>query len=308
MRPYKTVIYSFFLGGSFALVAQAIASIWAALLPGTPLEFFTGGATLVSMGVIGCVLGGLAVYQHLEEWATFGALLPFSGFAMAVGMKMLGPWTREGTSLGASVWKGLWLVIWFNVVGAVSCILLGFVCASLGVEPAVAAKNTSALVFPGAFLMGGVLCAFFQLCFLAAKAITPKAAPVWILLFAWMCGALAAPLGLSGTLANVFGQGFSVMIPVGGYNMYNVGASFALGEVGEGLVHLGSFLLAVFFLFFTGLMTFVIYNAKFGRTPLHEVHLEKARRTLAELEGDQPVPACEDNVGVDFDESGLQRA
>ena len=223
-------------------------------------------------------------------------------------MKMLGPWTREGASLGASVWKGLWLVIWFNVVGAVSCILLGFVCASLGVEPAVAAKNTSALVFPGAFLMGGVLCAFFQLCFLAAKAITPKAAPVWILLFAWMCGALAAPLGLSGTLANVFGQGFSVMIPVGGYNMYNVGASFALGEVGEGLVHLGSFLLAVFFLFFTGLMTFVIYNAKFGRTPLHEVHLEKARRTLAELEGDQPVPACEDNVGVDFDESGLQRA
>ena len=308
MSPYKTVIYSFFLGGCFALIAQALYSIWSAVLPGTPLEFFIGGATLVSMGVIGCVLGGLAVYQRLEEWATFGALLPFSGFAMAVGMKMLGPWTREGASLGASVWKGLWLVIWFNAVGAASCILFGFACASLGVEPAAVAKNTSALVFPGAFLMGGILCAFFQLCFLAVKALTPKAAPVWILLFAWMCGAAAAPLGLSGALASVFGQGFSVMIPVGGYNMYNVGVSFALGEVGEGLVHLGSFLLAVFFLFFTGLMTFVIYNAKFGRTPLHEVHLAKARAALAELEGERPGPAYEESVGVDFEESELQRA
>lgn len=308
MKPYKTVIYSFLVGGLLALVAQAILSFWQVALAGTPMEFFTGGATLVSMGIIGCILGGLACYQYVEEWATFGALLPFSGFAMAVGMKMLGPWTREGATLGASVWKGLWLVIWFNAVGAASCILLGLACGSLGVEPAVAAKNTSALVFPGAFLMGGILCAFFQLCYLAVRALTPKAAPVWILLFAWMCGAIAAPLGLSGTLANVFGQGFSVMIPVGGYNMYNVGVSFALGEMGEGLLHLGSFLLAVFFLFFTGLMTFVIYNAKFGRTPLHEVHLAAARRSLAELEGAAPAPACEGAVGVDFDESELQRA
>ena len=66
MKPYKTVIYSFFLGGLFALIAQAILVIWQTVLADTPMAFFMGGATLVSMGVIGCILGGKAVYQHLE--------------------------------------------------------------------------------------------------------------------------------------------------------------------------------------------------------------------------------------------------
>ena len=60
MKPYKTIIYSFFVGGMFALIAQAILAVWQAVLVGTPMEFFIGGATLVSMGVIGCILGGLA--------------------------------------------------------------------------------------------------------------------------------------------------------------------------------------------------------------------------------------------------------
>lgn len=284
MKPYKTVIYSFFLGGLWALIAQAIAAIWTTVLPGTPMAFFQGGATLVSMGVIGCVIGGFAIYQYFEEWATFGALLPFSGFAMAVGMKMVGPWTKQNASTGKAIWPGLWLVIWFNVVGAVVCILFGFICGSAGIEPTVAEKTTSNLVFPYAFLMGGILCAFFQVCYLAWKAIAPqKAAPVHILMFAWMMGAVCAPFGLSGTLANVFGQGFSVMIPVGGYNMYNVGVAFAAGEMGEGLLHLGSFLLAVCGLFFTGLFTFLIYRAKYGRKTLQQVHLEKAQHSVDEI-------------------------
>ncbi len=53
MKPYKTVIYSFLVGGTFALIAQAILSFWQVALAGTPMEFFTGGATLVSMGFLG---------------------------------------------------------------------------------------------------------------------------------------------------------------------------------------------------------------------------------------------------------------
>ena len=286
MKPGKTVIYSFFLGGLLALIAQAILAIWQALLTGTPMSFFIGGATLVSMGIIGCVLGGLAIYQYFEEWATFGALLPFSGFAMAVGMKMLGPWTTQNASTGKSVWQGSWLVIWFNVVGAVSCILFGFICTKAGIQPALSAeKTTGGLLFPYAFLMGGILCALFQLCYLGAKKMTPKAKPVWILMFAWCMGAIIAPCGLGTVLMNVFGEGFAVMIPVGGYNMYNVGAAFAIGESAEALVHLGSFMLAVFGLFFTGLATYGIYRAKFGRDTIHEVHLQKAKDAVAKLEG-----------------------
>lgn len=243
-----------------------------------------GGATLVSMGIIGCLLGGFANYQIVEEWGTFGALLPFSGFAMAVGMKMIGPWTKQNASIGKAIWPGLWLVIWFNVVAAVLSILFGYVCGMIGVEPIITvAKTTTAMIFPLAFVVGGLLCAFFQIVYLVVKSITPKCAPVWILLTAWFCGAILAPLGVCTSLVNFAGQGFSVMIPVGGYNMYNVGVAFAMGEFGEGLLHLGSFLLAVAGLFFTGLFTFLIYNAKFGRKPIHEVHLAKAQHMIDEL-------------------------
>jgi len=74
MQPYKTVIYSFLLGGLFCLIAQALAGFWNFALTGTAMEFFKGGAVLVSLGVIGFILGGLAIYQYFEEWATFGAL------------------------------------------------------------------------------------------------------------------------------------------------------------------------------------------------------------------------------------------
>ncbi|RDB59908.1 hypothetical protein C1878_14650 [Gordonibacter sp. 28C] len=289
MKAYKTVIYSFLIGGVLALVAQAIVTVWTQVLTGTPMQFFIGGATLVSMGVIGCVLGGFATYQLVEEWGTFGALLPFSGFAMAVGMKMVGPWTKQNATAGKAVWQGLWLVIWFNAVAAGISILFGYACGAMGVEPLVAAeKNTTALVFPLAFLVGGLLCALFQVVYLVVKSITPKCQPVWILLTAWFCGAVFAPIGVSGVLANFAGQGFSVMIPVGGYNMYNVGVSFAMGEFGEGIVHLGSFFLAVAGLFFTGLATFLIYNAKFGRTPIHEVHRAKAQHLMDELDEIHP--------------------
>ncbi len=286
MKAYKTVVYSFLIGGMLALIAQALATVWTNVLTGTPMQFFIGGSTLISMGIIGCLLGGFASYQLVEKWGMFGALLPFSGFAMAVGMKMVGPWTKENASFGQAVWKGLWLVIWFNAVAAGLSILFGFACGALGVEPLITVeKNTTALVFPLSFLIGGVLCAFFQVVYLVVKGITPKCQPVWILLTAWFCGAVLAPIGVSGALANFAGQGFSVMIPVGGYNMYNVGVSFALGEFGEGLLHLGSFFLAVAGLFFTGLATFLIYNAKFGRMPIQDVHREKAQQLINEIDG-----------------------
>lgn len=286
MKPYKTVIYSFFLGGLFALIAQAILAFWQMALAGTPMDFFMGGATLVSMGVIGCILGGLAVYQHFEEWATFGALLPFSGFAMAVGMKAVGPWTKQNESMGKCVWNCVWFVVWFNVLFAAICIVWGFLCGMLGAEPGAALgveKTTGGILFFYAFLVGGCLAAVFQILYVAIKAITPKVTPLYILMTAWMVGAILAPFGISGALANFSGEGFSVMITVGGYNMYNVGLDFFHGHVDTALLHLGSFALAVCGLAITALFTFWIYNWVYGRKPLDEVHAEKALHQLEEL-------------------------
>lgn len=281
MKAYKTVVYSFFIGGSFALIAQALVTVWTQLLANTPMEFFIGGSTLISMGVIGCVLGGFANYQIVEKWGTFGALLPFSGFAMAVGMKMIGPWTKDNASVGKAIIPGLWLVIWFNLVAAAISILFGYIYGMAGIEPLISLeKNTTSTVFPLSFLIGGALCMLFQVVYLIVKKITPKCKPLWILLTAWFCGSVFAPLGISGALASLAGQGFSVLIPVGGYNMYNVGMSFAMGAFDDGLLHLGSFFLAVAGLFFTGLATFLIYKVKFGRMPLEEVHRMKGQEFI----------------------------
>lgn len=295
MKPYKTVIYSFLLGGLFALIAQGLFGFWNAALTGTAMEFFKGGAVLVSLGVIGFILGGLAIYQYFEEWATFGALFPFAGFAMAVGMKMVVPWTK-GESLGKSIWPGAWLVIWFNAVGAVVCIAMGYLAGMLGWTPpadvpAAIITSTDPLVSltigARAFFGGGLICAVFQIIWLLVKAAIPKAKHVWILMGGWMCGAIFCLPGLSQWLVSQFGQGFSCLIPVGGYNMFNTGFDLFLGgeHAMTGLVHLGSFMLAVFGLFFTGLGTFIVWNAKWGRKNLQQVHLEKAEHALEEAKG-----------------------
>lgn len=295
MKPYKTVIYSFLLGGLFALIAQALFGFWNAALTGTAMEFFKGGAVLVSLGVIGFILGGLAIYQYFEEWATFGALFPFAGFAMAVGMKMVVPWTK-GESLGKSIWPGAWLVIWFNAVGAVVCIAMGYLAGMLGWTPpadipAAIVASTDPLVSltigARAFVGGGLICAVFQIVWLIVKAAIPTAKHVWILMGGWMCGAIFCLPGLSQWLVSQFGQGFSCLIPVGGYNMFNTGFDLFLGgeHAMTGLVHLGSFMLAVFGLFFTGLGTFIVWNAKWGRKNLQQVHLEKAEHALEEAKG-----------------------
>ncbi|MDO4183596.1 MAG: SpoVA/SpoVAEb family sporulation membrane protein [Coriobacteriia bacterium] len=285
MQAWKKTVLSFLVGGALALIAQAILVCWQQT-PVTETPFignFSGGITLISMGIIGCLLGGFALYQLLGEWADFGSFLPFSGFAMAIGMKSINPWTK-----GKSVWEclrpALWMVLWFNFVGAVICILFGYICQVTGLNANpifVSERNTTGMVFPAAFLMGGILCAFFQICWEIWKKILGKKAQHWhILMFAWCCGAILAPCGFSTLLANVFGEGFSVMIPVGGYNMYNVGVDFALGgeEFMIGIEHLCSFLIAVCGLAVCCMLTFALYNFNFGRKPITEVHAEMGKK------------------------------
>jgi hypothetical protein len=294
----KTIFYSFLIGGLFALIAQAILAFWQVALADTPMSFFMGGATLVSLGVIGCILGGLAIYQYVEKWGDFGALLPFSGFAMAVGMKAVGPWTGKNEKFGKCVWNCVWFVVWFNVVFAAICIAFGYACGALGIGESewVVEKTTGGMLFVYAFLVGGLLAAIFQCVYLILKKVTDKVQHLHILIIAWMCGAIFAPCGLSAALANFAGEGFSAMITVGGYNMYNVGLDLFLGSYDTALLHLGSFALAVCGLAITALFTFFIYNWKFGRTPLRTVHKEKALASLNNLGFDADIT---DNILAD---------
>ena len=284
MKPWNKVILSALLGGLLCVVAQVILTCWQQTpVTAAPWGNFSGGITLVSMGVIGCLLGGFALYQILGEWADFGAFLPFSGFAMAIGMKSITPWTQ-----GKGVWEclrpALWMVVWFNAVGAVVCIAFGYICQMTGLNANpifVSEKLDSAMIFPAAFLMGAIISIIFQIVWEIYIKVAPTKAQHWhVLMLAWMMGAILAPCGLSQLLANVFGEGFAVLIPVGGYNMYNVGVDLALGgeEFMVGIMHLVSFLIAVCGLAICCMLTFALYNANFGRTPIKEVHANMGKK------------------------------
>ena len=71
MKPYKTVIYSFLLGGLFCLIAQALFGFWNAALTGTAMEFFKGGAVLVSWDD-GDDLLFLVEVKEVDGWHAFG--------------------------------------------------------------------------------------------------------------------------------------------------------------------------------------------------------------------------------------------
>ena len=284
MKVWKKIVLSALIGGGLCLIAQAILTCWQQTpVVSAPWGNFSGGITLVSMGIIGCLLGGFAIYQIMGEWADFGSFLPFSGFAMAIGMKSITPWTR-----GRGVWDclrpALWMVLWFNVVGAVVCIAFGYICQATGLNAApvfTAEKNTTAMIFPAAFLMGAIISIIFQIVWEIYIRVLPDKAEHWhVLMLAWCLGALFAPCGLSTVLANVFGEGFSVLIPVGGYNMYTVGVDLAIGgeETMVGIMHLVSFVIAVCGLAICCMLTFALYNFNYGRTPILQVHANMGKK------------------------------
>ena len=72
-------IKAFFVGGLFCLIGQI-------LIDKTKL---TPARILVSFVVIGVILGGLGMYQHLVDFAGAGASVPLTGFGntLAKGVK-----------------------------------------------------------------------------------------------------------------------------------------------------------------------------------------------------------------------------
>ena len=196
----------------------------------------------------------------------------------------LGAYENAWDTRSKSAGKVGGLLGWLPLAGSL-CIAIGYACGAAGLNNHIieVPKTEGGMLFFWAFIVGGILAAVFQCLYMVIQRITPKVNHLHILITAWMVGCILAPSGISTALANFSGEGFSVMITVGGYNMYNVGLDFALGHIDTALLHLGSFLLAVAGLAIPALFTFFIYNWKFGRTPLREVHKKQALTSLEHL-------------------------
>ena len=90
-----------------ALIAQALVTVWTNVLTGTPMQFFIGGSTLISMGIIGCILGGFANYPAGRGMGHVRRAAAVLGLRHGRGHEDGGTWTKQNATAGKAVWQGL---------------------------------------------------------------------------------------------------------------------------------------------------------------------------------------------------------
>jgi stage V sporulation protein AE len=111
------IIKAFILGGAICVAGQVLID----------LTKITSARILVLFVVLGCVLGGLGVYDKLVEWGGAGASVPLPGFGnwLAKGVKkavdergligvLTGGFTAMAGGVGAAVVLGYVAALIFN--------------------------------------------------------------------------------------------------------------------------------------------------------------------------------------------------
>jgi stage V sporulation protein AE len=111
------IIKAFVLGGAICVVGQLLID----------LTKITSARILVLFVVLGCLLGGLGIYDKLVEWGGAGATVPLPGFGnlLAKGVKkavdergligvLTGGFTAMAGGVGAAVVLGYIAALLFN--------------------------------------------------------------------------------------------------------------------------------------------------------------------------------------------------
>ena len=272
----KRLGWTFLIGGALGTLSQLVFWFISAVFADPTLEptgllavlsETVASDTLVAMGVIGGVLGGLGVYRHLAAKTTFGANLPFSGFAFGVGEKMIHGWTKKRPdNFWLCTWRGMWMLIWFNVIVFVATFIVAGLYYYLGgihdsstfllVQPTVHVEGP--LLILTSFITGGVVTCFFEIILLLTR--LPF---VVVLAFAWIFGAIITPLGIMPWLSEFGGWGVNVMIANGGQILYNVAFMFFNGNP-MAMPEFIILVVTILCLFLTGWLCFGVHIFKYG--------------------------------------------
>ncbi len=272
----KRLGWTFLIAGALGMIAQIIHNLWETYCtsPDLILSRTLGSDTLISMGILGAILGGLGFYRHLEARTSFGAGLPFSGFAFALGQSMISPWTkpaeqgREG--LLRCISHGLWIIIWFNVlVFALSFFIADVYYFGLGIHDSskffliqpLTAPVTGNLLYLTSFVCCGLIACLWEIVLVVTG--LPMIA---VLALSWCSGALLAPTGIMSWLASWGGWGIEVTVMNGGAMLYDIAFMFLNGAPGA-VFEFVVLVATLGCLFLTGLLTFVIHTVKYGHLP-----------------------------------------
>lgn len=124
MTAIKQTAAAFLVGGLIAVVGQVFLNLYTMVLG--PGSMFISAATLVSVGLVGAVLFVLHLYPKIEKFGGFGAIMPFSGLAAAVGGTIVGA-KQEGASTGKAIKAGVMLVVYVVGIGTVLSAIIGVI-------------------------------------------------------------------------------------------------------------------------------------------------------------------------------------
>jgi hypothetical protein len=224
MKTAMQLVKTFVVAAFLALVAQLILVGWTTLImPGGDAFAISmiEPLSLVSMGVVGGLLYLPRIYDKLEQQAGLGAVLPFSGFCVAIAHTVEDTKQQTG-STGKAVQAGFKTLLLVIGTGSAGCFIIGacavFANATLppisGASASLAQAQASMVplsvsspeMFVGAVLLGATLCTVFQVFMLYTNLPVPK-----VLILALMVGGLLTPAGMMTSFAMLGGLGVNML-------------------------------------------------------------------------------------------------
>ncbi|NMA68438.1 MAG: SpoVA/SpoVAEb family sporulation membrane protein [Desulfitobacterium sp.] len=123
MDKIKQILSAFIVGGLFAVLGQFLIVSYSS----TGLQPANAGRlTLLTLGVIGGVLFILGIYQKIEKFGAYGAILPFSGLAAAVAGVYEGAKSKTGSS-GEGVKAAVSLILYVVGIGTILSTIVAIV-------------------------------------------------------------------------------------------------------------------------------------------------------------------------------------
>lgn len=166
------ILWAFIVGGLLSVVTEALWWIIVAL--GLPVDSWAITVMLIVLAFVGMVTSYLGWFQRLVGLAGFGAFLPFCSLPCSIILDYTAA-RGEGASMGKAVFKGLKGPIFvfgtgisFSVVMALLVFWVQGFEGMLGQLMGAAALESTPMsvgLYVKAFLVGGLICALWQVFF-----------------------------------------------------------------------------------------------------------------------------------------------
>lgn len=242
------ILWAFLVGGILSVITEGLR--WLLLAIGLSPTSWAITVMLMTLGLIGMVTSYFGLYQKLVGLGGFGAFLPFCSLPCSIMMDYTAA-RNKGASVGKATLRGLkGPAFVFGTGIGVTIVLALIVYFVQGAGGMIGQLQNAGMLESGpvtlplflkAFLIGGLICAVWQIFFCINKrSITLNMA------MGIYVGAILTALGAMEYIVSFAGTGMTLMIHATGEGVYRwFSAILLFGDFGG----LGRFLLMLAFIF-----------------------------------------------------------